>query len=187
MVQFSEFLKIWRMQSNSVTRQVNFFNRIKIGEKWQKWSNLAILKNLKLAVKQCYQTGQLFNRTKNWWKMPNCDILSYFQTIWSEGERTKIVTNWRVIPQFFIFLPQCSFRGSISFMAKKVFFYLFDNWIPYPQPFLDLKIDFFFQNQLSAMCEIPLVRYRNFLYQLVVLSSDFIIIHCACAWLQFAH
>ena len=121
MVQFSEFLKIWRMQSNSVTRQVNFFNRIKIGEKWQKWSNLAILKNLKLAVKQCYQTGQLFNRTKNWWKMPKCDILSYFQTIWSEGERTKIVTNWRVIPQFFIFLPQCSFRGSISFMAKKVF------------------------------------------------------------------
>ena len=119
--------------------------------------------------------------------MAKSNILRYFQTIWSEGERTKIVTNWRVIPQFFIFLPQCSFRGSISFMAKKSFFYLFDNWIPYPQPFLDLKIDFFFQNQLSAMCEIPLVRYRNFLYQLVVLSSDFIIIHCACAWLQFAH
>ena len=29
---------------------------------------------LKLAVKQCYQTGK-FLEDKNWWKMTKCDIL----------------------------------------------------------------------------------------------------------------
>ena len=36
-----------------------------------------VFENLKLAVKQCYQTSQL-KKDKNWWKMPkfNTDILS---------------------------------------------------------------------------------------------------------------
>ena len=38
------------------------------------------LKNLKLAIKQCYQTRQ-FYFDKNWWKMPKFkwDILINFQ------------------------------------------------------------------------------------------------------------
>ena len=31
--------------------------------------NSPVFENLKLAVKQCYQTGQ-FLKDKNWWKMP---------------------------------------------------------------------------------------------------------------------
>ena len=40
--------------------------------------------NLKLAVKQCYQTGH-FLTDKNWWEMTKfkCDILSNFQTMCS--------------------------------------------------------------------------------------------------------
>ena len=36
--------------------------------------------NLKLAVKQCYQTCQ-FVKDKNWLKMLICDILGNFQTL----------------------------------------------------------------------------------------------------------
>ena len=36
MVHLGEFLKIWSLQSNSVTRQVKF-NRTKIGGKCQNW------------------------------------------------------------------------------------------------------------------------------------------------------
>ena len=75
-VHFGEFLKIWSLQSNSVTRQVNF-NTTKIGEKCQKseiqMQHLSgqkviknakygliwrVLENLKFAVKQCYQIYQ---------------------------------------------------------------------------------------------------------------------------------
>ena len=64
--QFSELLKIEATSVNSVTRPV-CFNRTKIGRKCQ--SGLKFIKNakngqfwrvfdnLKLAVKQCYQTG----------------------------------------------------------------------------------------------------------------------------------
>ena len=46
---------------------------------------MAIFENLKLLVKQCYQTGQ-FKLDKNWKKMPKfenfkCDILGNFQTM----------------------------------------------------------------------------------------------------------
>ena len=71
---WSNLASFWKSEECSQTvlpDRSTFFNRIKIGEKWQKWSNLAILKNLKLAVKQCYQTGQLFNRTKNGGKCQN--------------------------------------------------------------------------------------------------------------------
>ena len=37
------------------------------------------LKTLKLAVKQCYQTGH-FYKDKNWWKMPNFKNLN--ATFW---------------------------------------------------------------------------------------------------------
>ena len=36
---------------------------VKNGQFWR------VFENLKLAVKQCYQTGH-FKKDKNWWKMP---------------------------------------------------------------------------------------------------------------------
>ena len=39
-----------------------------------------VFENLKLAVKQCYQTCQ-FVKDKNWLKMLICDILGNFQTL----------------------------------------------------------------------------------------------------------
>ena len=54
-----------------------FIKNTKNGPFWR------IFENLKLAVKQCYQTGQ-FQLDKKWCKMPKfkCDILSDFQTMW---------------------------------------------------------------------------------------------------------
>ena len=67
MVHFGEFLDILSLWSNSVTRQVNFnltkidgkfkIEWTKVNQKSQKWSILTISENLKLVVKQCYQTG----------------------------------------------------------------------------------------------------------------------------------
>ena len=54
-----------------------FIKTAKNGPFWR------VFENLKLAVKQCYQTGQ-FLQDKNWWKMPKfkCDIImSSFQTL----------------------------------------------------------------------------------------------------------
>ena len=47
-------------------------------------AKIEFMKNLKLKVKQCYQTGH-FLQDKNWWKVPKwknckCDILGLFQT-----------------------------------------------------------------------------------------------------------
>ena len=46
--------------------------------------------NLKLAVKQCYQTGQ-FVKDRNWWKMPkfknsNTIFFNDFPTIFTQFE-----------------------------------------------------------------------------------------------------
>ena len=57
------------------------FEWTKVHQRSQKWSTL-----FKLAVEQCYQTGQ-FEWDKNWWKIKKiqkfkCDILGDFQTLW---------------------------------------------------------------------------------------------------------
>ena len=56
------------------------------GQKLIKKAKNSQFGELKLAVKQCYQTGQ-FSQDKNWWEMPKVekfkwDILGDFQTTW---------------------------------------------------------------------------------------------------------
>ena len=66
-------------QNVNVARFARSSTTIKNAKKGSFWR---VFENLKLAVKQCYQTGQFYN-DKNWWKMPKfkCDILSDFQTM----------------------------------------------------------------------------------------------------------
>ena len=73
--------QIWSLQSNSVTRQVNF-NRIKNGGKCQKWS---IWRKILFKLLLNSVTRQVnFNRTKSGGKSHNSNatFLGDFQTMW---------------------------------------------------------------------------------------------------------
>ena len=81
-------LKITEKVSFNIASEASYlglhFEWTRVDKKWEKSSIFASFRKPEamLAVKQCYQIGQL-KKDKSWWKMPkfNCDILSNFQTM----------------------------------------------------------------------------------------------------------
>ena len=74
-----------------------------------------VFENLKLAVKQCYQTGQ-FQQDKNCWKMPKfkCDILSNpsksFMFLGNHPENQMVENHQKILcPSINVYLEYFNF------------------------------------------------------------------------------
>ena len=105
----------WK-KSHSTLRAEASYGYILSGQKFFKnaknWSLWRVFEKLKLAVKQCYQTGQ-FVKDKNWWKMPK--FKSSNVTIWvifKHCELASLALFW-VKWDFLVIFKHCDWVSTI--------------------------------------------------------------------------
>ena len=125
MVQFGEFLKIWSLRSNSVTRQVSF-NRTKIGGKCQKETFWVIFKQC--AVLHLFFLSQIFYRTSSLSKAVKESLLLWMLSIRSENKmKVKKKLNFTLTQVFLV----DSISNFITYPVIMLFFVAGD-----PTPFV---------------------------------------------------